>query len=233
MTASSAGLRPWPALELRTSPEGSAIGVIRPATDQPTVWADAVAPAPFADAVDDAFIDSTIAFRAVVTPLLNRLGYVGKQIYIGVNFVESIAASLVFNGTDILRGEGVFRNLADVAADVGRSAFFVAIDEAATLLGPEAVAIDRAPLDRPTRWRDADPPFKGRPLSVPDRGQNEDRTEMDRSNEPDRPVSTWKARKAERAERAEQRAEKRTERKAARAERTDKPDKPEKAETSE
>lgn len=186
---------------------------------------------PLLDAIDDAFIDGTVVLRRIVTPVLNQLGFVGKQIYIGLNLVESLTASAVFNGTDMLRGEGVVQNLRDVATDVGYSALFVAIDEVSIGMTAEAIAINRPPLDRPARWDDADPPFKGRPLSVPDRDR-----EPTASAIVDRPArsgvfSEWKATKAERAEKA---AEARQARRDAReAKRADKAEKADKADRSE
>ena len=173
--ASSTALRPRPALptldgQPRRS-EGATAAVTSPATGA-AADIDALAAAdatPLIDWIDDAFIDSTIVVRTVITPALNSIGFLGKQIYVGVNFAESILASAVFNGTDILRGEGVSQNLGDFAADVGYSLLWVAIDEAAIGISPDAIAIDRAPLNRPSRWDDADPPFKGVPLSVPNR----------------------------------------------------------------
>ncbi|ORA52445.1 hypothetical protein BST22_12760 [Mycolicibacterium chubuense] len=199
-TASSTPLRPRPAVAPNSAADVST---------------------PFADAIDDAFIDLTVVVRTGITPVLNRLGFVGKQIYIGLNLIESLTASAVFNGTDILRGEGVVANLRDVATDVGYSALFVAIDEVSTVMSPEAIAINRPPLDRPVRWEDADPPFKGRPLSVPDRDREEvaaDETENAATDErPSRDgvFTAWKAKKAERAEKAAEARKARQERRDA------------------
>lgn len=157
---------------------------------------------PFADAIDDAFIDFTVVVRTGITPVLNRLGFFGKQIYIGLNLIESLTASAVFNGTDMLRGEGVVANLRDVATDVGYSALFVAIDEVSTVMSSEAIAISRPPLDRPVRWEDADPPFKGRPLSVPNRDREEVAAATDERPSREGVFTAWKAKKAERAEKA-------------------------------
>ncbi len=188
-----------------------------------TVVSDrAAAGTPVLDGIDDAFIDTTVVLRRVITPVLNRLGFVGKEIYVGLNLVESLTASAVFNGTDILRGEGVFRNLSDFATDVGYSALFVAIDEVSIGMTADAIAISRPPLDRPSRWEDADPPFKGRPLSVP----NRDREDAASATTTERPshggvFAQWKAKKTERAEKA---AAARDARKARHTKKADKPD---------
>lgn len=184
---------------------------------------------PLLDAIDDAFIDGTVVLRRIVTPVLNQLGFVGKQVYIGLNLVESLAASAVFNGTDILRGEGVVQNLRDVATDVGYSALFVVIDEVSTVMTAEAIAINRPPLDRPSRWSDAIPPFKDRPLTVP----NRDREDSATADRPARTglLSAWKAKKAERAEKAaEARQARKDAREAKTAERADKAEKVERSE---
>ncbi|MEH3139104.1 MAG: hypothetical protein PGN37_02790 [Mycobacterium kyogaense] len=247
------------------SPDTYPIAITRPPTDRPAGWTDALAPnrydplivpggttalqaaaadrpTPFLDGIDNAFIDGTVAFRTIVTPALNLLGPIGRQLYIGVNFAESVLASAVFNSTDVLRGEGLFRNIAEFGSDVGRSVLFVAIDEAANGREATPIAIERAPQgERPLRWEDADPPFEG-PLTVPDRGPDdatEDSTGADRAETPTRPslVSTWTAKAAERAEaraeRAEQRAQKKAEREAARAHKAEKTDKTEKSDTAE
>lgn len=211
-TASSTPLRPRPAVAPNSAADVST---------------------PFADAIDDAFIDLTVVVRTGITPVLNRLGFVGKQIYIGLNLIESLTASAVFNGTDILRGEGVVANLRDVATDVGYSALFVAIDEVSTVMSSEAIAISRPPLDRPVRWEDADPPFKGRPLSVPTRDREEvaaaaDETENAATDErPSRDgvFTAWKAKKAERAEKAAEARKARQERRdAVKVEKADRAD---------
>jgi hypothetical protein len=246
------------------------IAIGRPPLDHPGEWGDALAPnrydplfvpprydaarhtdtagraaSPFLDGIDNAFIDGTVAFRSGVTPALNLLGPVGRQLYIGVNFVESVAASLVFNGTDILRGEGLIKNLGEIAADVGRSAVFVAIDEVATVSDATAIAIDRAPLDRPARWSDADPPFADRPLTVPDRSDdltvdttekkdNTDTTEKDTTDTKETPTSKrglfpkWKAAREEKAAQREAREAEKTDK----SDKSDKTDKSDRADTS-
>ena len=65
----------------------------------------------------------------LASPVLNSLGYLGKQLYIGLNLIESVTASAVFNTTDVLRGEGLLRNVGDFAFDVALSGLFVVIDE--------------------------------------------------------------------------------------------------------
>ncbi|TRW82771.1 hypothetical protein FK535_12470 [Mycolicibacterium sp. 018/SC-01/001] len=257
------------------SPDTYPIAITRPPTDRPAGWTDALAPnrndpltvpgggatsteqaavaagpTPFLDGIDNAFIDGTILFRTAVTPVLNLLGPIGKQIYIGVNFAESVLASAVFNGTDILRGEGLFRNLGSMAVDVANAGLWVVIDEFATVNYPDAVVLTRAPGDRPARWEDADAPFIG-PLTVPDRGQDDlastveaeepvkaGDTDAAQTDRPEKPslLSDWKAKrearaeqraqaKAENAEKREQRREAREARRAARADKTEKAEK--------
>ena len=198
----------------------------------PVRSAPAVQLAAVTDQIDDAFIDLTVLIRRGATPVLNSLGYLGKQLYIGLNLIESVSASAVFNGTDVLRGEGLLRNVGDFAFDVALSGLFVVIDELSLSGNTEAIAIDRPPLDRPARWEDADSPRKGFPLTVPDRdppevpSADDDTTVRNR----DSVATQWQAKKAERAEKRadmraenaekrEQRREAREARKAERAER--------------
>lgn len=211
---------------------------LRPRPNAAAANAAADGSTPVADAIDDAFIDFTVVLRTGITPVLNRLGYLGKQLYIGLNLIESITASAVFNGTDVLRGEGVLRNLGDVAFDVGLSGLFVVFDELSLSGNVEAIVIDRPPLDHPARWDSADRPRKGFPLTVPDRDPPEITT-ADAVTEPvddsetttrdpsgPRPlrdgIAQWKAKRAEKTEKA---AEAREARKARRdAEKADRPD---------
>ncbi|WP_111512340.1 hypothetical protein [Mycobacterium kyogaense] len=197
----------------------------------PVYSAPAVQLAAVTDQIDDAFIDLTVLIRRGATPALNSLGYLGKQLYIGLNLIESVSASAVFNGTDVLRGEGLLRNVGDFAFDVALSGLFVVIDELSLSGNTEAIAIDRPPLDRPARWEDADSPRKGFPLTVPDRDPLEV-TSADDTTVPNRDsvATQWQAKKTERAEKRadmraenaakrEQRREAREARKAQRAER--------------
>ena len=108
-----------------------------------------------------------IAVRTDFTAFANQLGYLGKQLYIAFNFAESIVASFVFNGTDILRGEGLFTNLGEIGRDIFESSYFVVLDEIVLIQPGTPIAISRPPLDRPIRWQDAQPPHPTRPLSVP------------------------------------------------------------------
>ncbi|WNG87598.1 hypothetical protein C6A87_028410 [Mycobacterium sp. ITM-2016-00317] len=120
------------------------------------------------DSIDQAFIDFRLAVRTNFTAFANQLGYLGKQLYIVFNFAESIVASVVFNGTDILRGEGLLTNLGEIGRDLAESAVFFAIDQIA-LTQPEVnpLPIARPPLDRPAGWVDALPPHPTLPLAVP------------------------------------------------------------------
>ncbi len=259
------------------SPDTYPIAITRPPSDRPAEWTDALAPnrndplivpdgttairqaivadgpTPLLDGIDDAFIDLTVLIRRGATPVLNSLGYIGKQLYVGLNLIESVAASAVFNSTDVLRGEGVLRNVGDFAFDVALSGLFVVIDELSLSGNSEAIAINRPPLDRPLRWEDADSPRKNFPLTVPDRdplevtGADDDPTTVRdddadaKTRQPvrDAVLSQWKAKKADNAEKREQRREAREARKAERVEKalattsTDKPDTSNKASDAE
>ena len=197
----------------------------------PVRSAPAVQLAAVTDQIDDAFIDLTVLIRRGATPVLNSLGYLGKQLYIGLNLIESVSASAVFNGTDVLRGEGLLRNVGDFAVDVALSGLFVVIDELSLSGNTEAIAIDRPPLDRPARWEDTDSPRKGFPLTVPDRDPPEVASADDDTTVPNRDsIATQRqAKKAERAEKradmraenAEKREQRREAREARKAERTE------------
>jgi hypothetical protein len=100
----------------------------------------------------------------------NQLGYLGKQLYVAVNFVESLVASVVFNGADILRGEGFFKNLGEIGSDIVVSGLWVAADELylhVPGLPPIEALPNRAPGDAPQGWRRPLPPQPGRDLVVP------------------------------------------------------------------
>jgi len=129
---------------------------------------EVVAAASALDAIDQAFIDFRLAVRTNFTAFANQLGYLGKQLYIAFNFAESIVASVIFNGTDILRGEGLLTNVGDIGRDLVESVVFFAIDQIA-LTQPEVnpLPISRPPLDRPAGWVDALPPHPTLPLAVP------------------------------------------------------------------
>lgn len=236
----------WPD---RTGPAHSAVAVELAASStalrpQPRTVETQQALATVADQIDNTFIDLTMVIRRGVTPVLNALGYLGKQLYIGLNLIESVSASAVFNSTDVLRGEGVLRNLGEFALDVGVSALYVVVDESSLRGGGEAFVLPRPPLDRPLRWDDAQSPSKGLPLTVPDRDAPEvtavgddDETAV-RDDKPavrvrdslgKRPlresirnvVEQRKGKKAENAEKREQRREAREARKAQSARGTD------------
>ena len=201
----------------RTIPVHSAAAVDLAASStalRPARTADAQqALAAVADQIDDTFIDITVLIRRGATPALNGLGYLGKQLYIGLNLIESVTASAVFNGTDVLRGEKLLRNVGEFALDVGVSGLYVVFDELFLAGKGDAFVLDRPPLDHPVRWTSADEPRPGFPLTVPDR----DPIELDVA-EPQRDgaLTRWKAKQADLADK---RAEKRVERREAREER--------------
>ncbi|QZT60965.1 hypothetical protein [Mycolicibacterium austroafricanum] len=161
LTASSLPLYPWPlALARDTEPRRSATAPTAEVDEDPAT----------ADQIDQDFIAFRQAMRTDFTPFANDLGYLGKQLYIGFNFGESLVASLVFNGTDMLRGEGVLKNLGEIAWDVVLSAVYIAVDELylhVPGLPPIVVLPDRAPADAPIGWRRPLPPQPGRDLVVP------------------------------------------------------------------
>ena len=93
------------------------------------------------------------------------------------NFGESIVASAVFNGTDMMRGEGVLTNLGEIAYDIVLAGVYVVVDQlylAIPGLPPIVVLPDRPPVDRPLDWRRPLPPQPGRDLVVPFDPQPED-----------------------------------------------------------
>lgn len=145
----------------------------RPLVPEPSSDVAAVAaeePSASADEIDQSFIEARQEFRAAFTPVANQLGYLGKQLYVAVNFVESLVASVVFNGADMLRGEGFLKNLGEIGSDIVVSGLWVAADEL-YLHVPGLPPIDplpnRAPADAPQGWRRPLPPQPGRDLVVP------------------------------------------------------------------
>lgn len=148
---------------------------VRPLVPEPDAAAavtdaDVEEPSAFADEVDQSFIEARHEFRTAFTPLANQLGYVGKQLYIAANFVESLVASVVFNGTDILRGEGFLKNLGEIGSDVLVSGLWIGADELylhVPGLPPIDVLPNRGPADAPQGWRRPLPPQPGRDLVVP------------------------------------------------------------------
>lgn len=125
-------------------------------------------PAP--DQIDDQFIEFRNMARTDFHTFANELGYLGKQMYIAVNFGETIAASVVFNGTDILRGEGVLKNLGEMGEDTFLAGLYIVVDNlylALPGLPPIVVLPERGPVDSPPQWRRPLPPQPGRPLVVP------------------------------------------------------------------
>jgi hypothetical protein len=130
------------------------------------------------DAIDESFIDVRIAIRRSFTAFANQLGYLDKQLYIAFNFAESIVASAVFNGTDILRSEGLLKNLGEFGRDVVQSALFIVIDEV-VLATPETDGFDyteRAPWDAPDRWENALSPEQFKRLAVPGEAPEDERS---------------------------------------------------------
>lgn len=161
LAASSRPLYPWPlALARDTEPRRTTAAPTATLEEDPAT----------ADQIDEDFIAFRQALRTDFTPFANDLGYLGKQLYIGFNFGESLVASLVFNGTDMLRGEGVLKNLGEIAWDVVLSAVYIAVDELylhVPGLPPIVVLPDRAPADAPIGWRRPLSPQPGRDLVVP------------------------------------------------------------------
>jgi hypothetical protein len=161
LTASSRPLYPWPlALARDTEPRRTTAAPTATLEEDPAT----------ADQIDEDFIAFRQALRTDFTPFANDLGYLGKQLYIGFNFGESLVASLVFNGTDMLRGEGVLKNIGEIAWDVVLSAVYIAVDELylhVPGLPPIVVLPNRAPADAPIGWRRPLSPQPGRDLVVP------------------------------------------------------------------
>ncbi|MCZ0727905.1 hypothetical protein [Mycolicibacterium iranicum] len=146
---------------------------IRPLVPEPSEDIAAAAveePSASADEIDQSFIEARQEFRTAFTPVANELGYLGKQLYVAVNFVESLVASVVFNGADMLRGEGFFKNLFEIGSDIVVSGLWVAADELylhVPGLPPIEALPNRAPGDAPQGWRRPLPPQPGRDLVVP------------------------------------------------------------------
>lgn len=146
---------------------------IRPLVPEPSEDIAAAAveePSVSADEIDQSFIEARQEFRTAFTPVANQLGYLGKQLYVAVNFVESLVASVVFNGADMLRGEGFFKNLGEIGSDIVVSGLWVAADELylhVPGLPPIEALPNRAPGDAPQGWRRPLPPQPGRDLVVP------------------------------------------------------------------
>lgn len=145
-----------------------------------------------ADEIDQSFIEARQEFRTAFTPVANQLGYLGKQIYVAVNFVESLVASVVFNSTDMLRGEGFLKNLGEIGSDFVVSGLWVAADELylhVPGLPPIVTLPNRAPGDAPQGWRRPLPPQPGRDLVVPvpyipEATANEDESDSGETEEP-------------------------------------------------
>ncbi|MGB3353770.1 MAG: hypothetical protein WBB00_13475 [Mycobacterium sp.] len=138
--------------------------------DNAPMAAAAEDPAVVADQIDDDFIAFRIAVRTDFHEFANQLGYLGKQMYIAFNFGESILASAIFNGTDVMRGEGLFENLGEFAYDVVLSVGYIAVDQlylAIPGLPPIDYLPGRPPLDRPLDWMRPLPPQPGRDLVLP------------------------------------------------------------------
>ncbi|MCV7151570.1 hypothetical protein [Mycolicibacterium pyrenivorans] len=122
------------------------------------------------DQIDDQFIEFRNAARTDFHTFANELGYLGKQMYIAVNFGETLVASAVFNGTDMLRGEGVLKNLGEMTYDAFLAGLYIVVDNlylAIPGLPPIVTLPDRGPVDSPPEWRRPLPPQPGRPLVVP------------------------------------------------------------------
>jgi hypothetical protein len=166
LTASSKPLYPWPFAvqpdrgsqrsESIPAPAGTAVAAQDPDTT--------------ADEIDESFIDFRRRARTDFHEFANQFGYLGKQLYVAVNFGESLIASAVFNGTDVLRGEGLLKNLGEFASDIFTAAVWVVADELYLHLPglPPIVTLPRrAPEDAPLDWRRPLPPQPGRPLQVP------------------------------------------------------------------
>ena len=171
LTGSSQTLVPWPLLTTRTPRSAPSSRSVQ-AADEPEATSSL-------DRIDENFIAFRTALREDFHEFVNKTGYLGKQIYIGVNFAESILASAVFNGTDVLRGEGLFTNLGEFAYDIFLAAVYVVADEAYLNipgLPPAVILPDRAPVDHPVGWEEPRFPLPGRPVVLPIR-QSPDTTD--------------------------------------------------------
>lgn len=162
LTASARPLYPWPLMLARDTDSRRSSAAPNAAAEEE--------PLSTPDQIDEDFIAFRQALRTDFTPFANELGYLGKQLYIGFNFGESLVASLVFNGTDMLRGEGVLKNLGDIAWDAVLSVVYIAVDQLylhVPGLPPIDILPNRAPADAPLGWRRPLPPQPGRDLVVP------------------------------------------------------------------
>ena len=163
LTGSSQTLVPWPLLATQSPRSAASSTSTLAAADEPEAT-------PGLDRIDEDFIAFRTALREDFHEFVNKTGYFGKQIYIGVNFAESIVASAVFNGTDVLRGEGLFKNLGEFAYDIFLAAVYVVADEAYLNipgLPPAVILPDRAPVDHPAGWEEPRFPLPGRPVVLP------------------------------------------------------------------
>lgn len=163
LTGSSQTLVPRPLLATQSPRNAASSTSTLAAADEPEAT-------PGLDRIDGDFIAFRTALREDFHEFVNKTGYLGKQIYIGVNFAESIVASAVFNGTDVLRGEGLFRNLGEFAYDIFLAAVYVVADEAYLNipgLPPAVILPDRAPVDHPAGWEEPRFPLPGRPVVLP------------------------------------------------------------------
>lgn len=175
LTAMANPLPIWPWTVAAPPPRRSASSGA--ASQTANAEADVDEPPSTPDQIDQEFIDFRRAVRNDFHEFANQFGYLGKQLYIGFNFGESIIASAVFNGTDMLRGEGVLRNLGEIAYDVVLAGVYVVVDQlylAVPGLPPIVVLPDRPPVDHPLDWRSPLPPQPGRDLVVPFDPQPED-----------------------------------------------------------
>lgn len=122
--------------------------------------ADAAAIAPLAalaDVIDNTYNTVEPWLRRVVEApkdLLGTIPVVGWltwQPVVLYNFIESMVQSVIFNFTDVLRGEGsILDNLVDVGWDLFGAVVYVVIDEMAAANGgvpPAPVVLPRPPVD--------------------------------------------------------------------------------------
>lgn len=166
LAASTEPFSRWPLV--LTTDEGTRSSAGAPTLTSAAV--DAQDAATTADEIDESFIDFRRQARSNFHQFANQFGYLGKQLYVAVNFGESILASAIFNGTDILRGEGVLKNLGEFASDIALAAIWVVADELYLHLPglpPIEILPNRGPEDAPQSWRRPLPPQPGRPLIVP------------------------------------------------------------------
>lgn len=166
LTASSRMLYPWP---VAVAPDRSSRrSDAAPNAATAALVAEEATATP--DQIDDQFIEFRNAARTDFHTFANELGYLGKQMYIAVNFGETVVASAVFNGTDMLRGEGVLKNLGEITYDAFLAGLYIVVDNlylAIPGLPPIVTLPNRGPVDSPPEWRRPLPPQPGRPLVVP------------------------------------------------------------------